>query len=235
MITESKIIEMLELQNLMNEKVDKDWRKKDNDWLFAASVEAVEMIDHIGWKWWKKQHRDIKQAKMELIDIWHFALSYFMTVKLTPTSEEKDIGDIAKEICTDIRYFIDGKRFEKSIENNKELNFVGCVKGFMHHAGSQIGFPMYYYLYLLRLCDMSYSELYLMYIGKNMLNLFRQDKGYNEGFYQKIWSGKEDNEHLSEILSNIDTSDKDIQVNITYELEERYICHLASEMAGHNL
>ena len=105
----------------------------------------------------------------------------------------------------------------------------------MHHAGSQIGFPMYYYLYLLRLCDMSYSELYLMYIGKNMLNLFRQDKGYNEGFYQKIWSGKEDNEHLSEILSNIDTSDKDIQVNITYELEERYICHLASEMAGHNL
>ena len=36
---------------------------------------------------------------------------------------------------------------------------------------------------------------------KNVLNKFRQDNGYKEGTYRKIWNGKEDNVVLSEILS----------------------------------
>lgn len=32
-------------------------------------TECAELMDHIGWKWWKKQEIDIEQAQIELIDI----------------------------------------------------------------------------------------------------------------------------------------------------------------------
>ncbi|MFA6630524.1 MAG: dUTPase, partial [Sulfuricurvum sp.] len=35
--------------------------------------------------------------------------------------------------------------------------------------------------------------LYRLYVGKNILNQFRQDHGYKEGHYIKIWNGLEDN------------------------------------------
>ncbi|MBD3799819.1 MAG: dUTP diphosphatase [Epsilonproteobacteria bacterium] len=37
------------------------------------------------------------------------------------------------------------------------------------------------------------DELYRLYVGKNILNQFRQDHGYKEGSYIKIWNGMEDN------------------------------------------
>ena len=37
------------------------------------------------------------------------------------------------------------------------------------------------------------DSLYKLYVGKNILNQFRQDHGYKEGSYIKIWNGKEDN------------------------------------------
>jgi hypothetical protein len=30
-------------------------------------------------------------------------------------------------------------------------------------------------------------------MGKNILNQFRQDHGYKEGIYIKVWNGEEDN------------------------------------------
>ena len=38
--------------------------------------------------------------------------------------------------------------------------------------------------------------------AKNVLNRFRQNNGYKEGSYKKNWNGREDNEVMSEILSN---------------------------------
>ncbi len=46
-------------------------------------------------------------------------------------------------------------------------------------------------------------SLFEKYVGKNVLNTFRQDHGYRDGTYQKIWGGREDNEWLSEIASGI--------------------------------
>jgi hypothetical protein len=41
--------------------------------------------------------------------------------------------------------------------------------------------------------------LYRLYVGKNILNQFRQDHGYKEGSYIKIWNGVEDNLVMKEI------------------------------------
>jgi hypothetical protein len=37
------------------------------------------------------------------------------------------------------------------------------------------------------------NELYKLYVGKNILNQFRQDNGYKDGSYIKVWAGEEDN------------------------------------------
>jgi len=42
--------------------------------------------------------------------------------------------------------------------------------------------------------------LFEMYVAKNVLNKFRQDHGYKEGSYHKVWNGREDNEVLAEII-----------------------------------
>ena len=69
---------------------------------------------------------------------------------------------------------------------------------------------------------LNFDRLYRLYVGKNVLNFFRQDHGYKDGSYQKIWAGREDNEHLSEVLEALD-ADGDSFANQVYAgLEARY-------------
>jgi hypothetical protein len=44
------------------------------------------------------------------------------------------------------------------------------------------------------------DALYKLYVGKNILNKFRQDHGYKDGSYIKIWNGEEDNVTMQKVL-----------------------------------
>jgi len=46
-----------------------------------------------------------------------------------------------------------------------------------------------------------FDKLYIAYIAKNVLNIFRQDHGYMDGTYIKMWNGEEDNVYLTNILN----------------------------------
>lgn len=50
-------------------------------------------------------------------------------------------------------------------------------------------------------CGVNLQTLYTLYIGKNILNSFRQDHGYKEGTYIKTWNGKEDNVVMQDIMA----------------------------------
>src|SRR5690606_6642875 len=66
---------MLELQAGMNSKVESEWIAARFPYLRAVVIEGAEAIEHHGWKWWKKQDRELPQLQMKLVDIWHFLLS----------------------------------------------------------------------------------------------------------------------------------------------------------------
>ena len=70
--------------------------------------------------------------------------------------------------------------------------------------------------------DLTFEDLYVSYIGKNVLNFFRQDNGYQNGTYKKLWSGKEDNEHLVELVEYLDTNSNSFKDNLYNALESRY-------------
>ena len=69
---------MLKLQSEMNTKVHADWRQQNFEWYRAIWIECAELLDHYGWKWWKKQTPDVDQIALELVDIWHFGLSILL-------------------------------------------------------------------------------------------------------------------------------------------------------------
>ncbi len=79
MITPSQIHDQFVLQDRMNAIVNPMWANTKRPWHRAIMVEAVEALDHFGWKWWKEQKADLPQVRMELIDIWHFVLSELLT------------------------------------------------------------------------------------------------------------------------------------------------------------
>jgi hypothetical protein len=70
--------------------------------------------------------------------------------------------------------------------------------------------------------EMSFTELFQSYVGKNTLNFFRQDNGYQDGSYIKNWHGKEDNEHLVEILNELDPTASDFREKVYQGLQARY-------------
>ena len=78
----------------------------------------------------------------------------------------------------------------------------------------------------LNLCthfNLSFDELMKLYIGKNILNKFRQNNGYKLGNYTKIWNGKEDNYYLSAMIEKFVDQDLDSLDSYIYqELENQY-------------
>ena len=71
-------------------------------------------------------------------------------------------------------------------------------------------------------CDMSWDELFAQYVSKNVLNFFRQDHGYKDGSYQKVWHGKEDNEHLVEVMATLSATSETYPTELYQALKQRY-------------
>ncbi len=193
---------MLELQDAMNTRVNDGWREERFEWYRAIWIECAELMDHYGWKWWKHQSPDVEQVKLELIDIWHFGLSILLQNN-TATSAVLSELESAFEASTNDDFKIQLERFAEDTLVKKDFSiplFVSLVKSM----------------------DMSFEDLYRGYVGKNVLNFFRQDHGYKEGSYKKIWDGREDNEHLVEVVNGLDSSDQKFTEKLYESLKERY-------------
>ena len=194
---------MLELQDAMNTKVNSNWRSAGNEWYRAIWMEASEMLEHHGWKWWKKQEPDDMQVKLEVIDIVHFALS----IRLEQGDDVSAAADaIAEEfespkMTDDIRTTIELLAKETLIDQGAHFSIIA---GVMKHL------------------DMAFDELYVIYVGKNVLNMFRQDNGYKEGTYQKTWNDREDNEHLADIMNTLDSDAVSFKDDVYKSLADAY-------------
>jgi len=196
----SQLNTMLALQDKMNQRVHSDWRAQNFAWYRAIWTECAETIEHYGWKWWKKQTPDRPQVCMELVDIWHFGLSILIL-------EERSVADIVAILAN---------------TDTEEGDFPSLLERFTETTMRTRSFDVSEFSQLLASMEMSLDDLYLQYIGKNVLNFFRQDHGYKDGSYQKIWGGREDNEHLVDVLREADPSDTTLAKRLYVELEKRY-------------
>ncbi|MBT5488403.1 MAG: dUTP diphosphatase, partial [Halieaceae bacterium] len=52
---------MLQMQHRMNNRVHADWISQRFEWYRAVWIECAELMDHVGYKWWKKQTPEWEQ------------------------------------------------------------------------------------------------------------------------------------------------------------------------------
>ena len=174
---------MVGLQDKLNAVVNPNWMTAGNPWHRAIMVEGVELLEHVGWKWWKKQEPNIAQAKIELVDIWHFIMSEY--IECNPILED---AALALQVDFGGIWNHTGRSMHESIQQlvgdaSAQLTCISTFRDLMQDFG------------------LTWEELYTSYIAKNVLNIFRQDHGYRAGSYKKDWGGMEDNEVLHIVMS----------------------------------
>lgn len=200
-----KIKEMLDLQNKINEKVHPHWREQNFEWYRAIWVECAELLDHYGWKWWKKQSPNQAQIELELVDIWHFGLSILLSKY-----------DIEKSISLISEGMIDQRGSGKFREN---------LEDFTSNTLQTRSFDLKRFNQVMNDVGLTFEKLYVGYISKNVLNSFRQDKGYQAGTYIKDWGGIEDNEYLIRLASKIDPKSENFSSELYTLMEREYEAH----------
>lgn len=215
MLSEQQAEIMLSLQAAMNSKVDPDWVAAKYPYLRAVVIEGSEAIEHHGWKWWKKQDKDLAQLQMELIDIWHFLLSEILLTHEgnEPEALKELLGLLANQQPT---VNFDNKRYHLA-----ELDLISKLELLIATAATR-RIEMSTFAAIMQDCELDWTQLYCQYVGKNVLNFFRQDHGYKEGSYQKIWKGREDNEHLVEIMAQLNPLDIEFKDKLYAALATHY-------------
>ena len=194
---------MLALQDAMNSKINTDWREAGNEWYRAIWIECAEMLDHYGWKWWKHQQADMDQVILEIVDIWHFILSDL----LENTSDQDALAAELAEQFSEQPSAADIKLAIESLASKTLLSKSAEVSAFIE---------------LMAAVSLTADDLYRGYIGKNVLNFFRQDHGYKDGTYQKVWGGREDNEYLVESAASLDVNSETFQDDLYKSLKSQY-------------
>ncbi len=208
----NQIISMLKLQKKLNDETNGvQWydgvtkQGKIIDWKRCIFLEAAELIDSYPWKHWKSIDAkvDFENIKIELVDIWHFVMSEALKVA-------KEQGIALEKLAKEIEAIVKSINV-KVIEKEQIYEQVEAIEAFVKELLCNFelfAFIRNFFILCAKL-DLDFDELYRLYLGKNVLNKFRQDYGYKEGTYNKIWNGKEDNLIMQEILEKEDIKDFD--------------------------
>lgn len=170
---------MVKLQHKFNEETTENYLDKNLKWNSPIIAESGELLESLGFKWWKKQIPDMENVKVEAIDLLHFVISesiqYYYNSNVSEdcilaTAEDfEDFFEIYKDFkCTDLEQLI------------SHLNYDEHDRFFIMKQ-------------IFKALEMSNEDVYIAYIVKNCLNKFRQNNGYKIGTYIKDWNDKEDN------------------------------------------
>lgn len=197
------LLTMLHMQDRMNRRVHPQWGEQGFAWHRAIWVECAELLEHHGYKWWKRQEADWPQVQLEVVDIWHFGLS----ARFAP---DKSLEELARELEQELSAPQPGRSVPEAAEA-----LAAIAAGEQRFCG--VAFAA-----LMAASRLDFEALYRQYLGKNVLNFFRQDHGYQDGSYRKLWDGREDNEHLMELLPAIDTDAQGADELLYQALAARY-------------
>jgi len=211
-----KILQMLELQQELNDATNGlGWENgltkngKVIDWRRCTYLECAELIESYPWKHWKNidAKPDYDNIKIEAVDIWHFIMSQALE-----DYKKGDLGSI-DTLANNITSLANFSTFSGDIvEHFKDYyEQIAVVEVLMTtlFCGGSTEKLIEVFIDVASICKLNLDTLYTLYIGKNILNQFRQDHGYKEGTYIKIWNGKEDNVIMQRYLETYpDTSPK---------------------------
>lgn len=203
----NRIVEMLTLQQELNDATNGfNWENgitkngKKIDWKRCIYLESAELVESYPWKHWKNIDAlaDYENIKIELVDIWHFVMSE--ALRLYKIENRGSIEMLAINITAmpSCQLLLQGSSEE--LDNYEQIALIEAMIKVLF-CSDDIDELIASFLTLTAKLKMNLSTLYALYIGKNILNKFRQNHGYKEGNYIKEWNGQEDNVVMQLILS----------------------------------
>lgn len=234
----------LELQNTFNSEINKEWKAQSTfKWDVAMFVELGELLASTGYKHWKNEEFDLKNVKMEIVDVYHFWLSWFLSreylfILSVDLSEKEELKE---------KFYLQDKDFEKLLNkyySENLLDFNPLINNVSENANlkeiftqklkkeifkfnqliveEKIKESFYSLLKLIHICFYDFEEFFSLYLAKNALNKFRQKNGYKEGTYKKQWfDGREDNYHVIDIIEEIkNKKEESTCLNLDYILSK---------------
>ncbi len=220
----AKLEEMFLLQKQLNDNTNGvNWElginkfDKEINWLRCIHMEVAELIDSTPWKHWKNiaDKPDMENLHIELVDIWHFLMSYIL--------QETNIPKAVSLVNTHCIYEAvsmaecDVKLMVKESEKLSYIAFAIETGNMPAFSGVERFIDQFFRC--CKISGLSFNWLQKIYIGKNCLNKFRQDNGYKEGTYIKVWGEKEDNIVMMSVLEKVEDLTFDIVYN---ELQKIY-------------
>ena len=184
------IKEMFKKQNEFNEYTIKNWKKANLNWRRAIWLECAEAVESTDWKWWKKSPTDEENLKVELVDIWHFIMSYIMVHKKAIAERPKDYN------------YLFMKADEKKVKNLKINDmFEDLVKLTLEDENPDHKFIIFIFMNIWYKLGYNINDLYKNYMIKNCLNVFRQDNGYKDGTYIKMWTKSDGKKYEDNVIA----------------------------------
>ncbi|MBD3792579.1 MAG: dUTP diphosphatase [Campylobacterales bacterium] len=215
----SQVLEMLKLQQELNDNTNGlNWEAgitkngKLIDWRRCIYLEAAELVESYPWKHWKNidASPDYDNIKIELVDIWHFVMSE--ALRLYKIENKGSIEELADKIKQMNAYTLLVEGCDQKHDYYTEIHLVEEMIKILF-CSEEIDELMESFLNVTAKLGLNLQTLYALYIGKNILNKFRQDHGYKEGSYIKEWNGVEDNVIMQSIL----ISDQEITADKLYQ------------------
>jgi len=229
MLIKKKLLHIIELQHTLNQQINPQWLDENYAFDTAILIESAELVDSFAWKWWKAGANDIANAKVEVVDIMHFLVSYCLMFAYKADPNTDGLYSTASAYFLDMLKCADTEGAFATVDEVANLNssrYIAGVKLFISKLPSvafnyahNIGVSSCPNFSLKSLCRTfithlatplfsSADEMLNMYIAKNMLNKLRQNRGYKQGTYIKQWLGREDNEVVMELVAaNVDAAD----------------------------
>jgi len=196
-----KILLMLQLQNQLNDATNGEkWTEGTTkngrliNWRRCIYMECAEMVDSFSWKHWKSlnQETDWDNLQIEVVDVWHFIMS--LAIENYALNLKGGIEDLAINIAqlpsfstidTQSNAFASQDNVISKVENIMALS--------LNKESFELENLISEFFDLVLMSGLDLTTLYRLYVGKNILNQFRQDNGYKDGSYIKVWNGLEDN------------------------------------------
>ena len=202
-----KILQMLQLQQELNDATNGvGWENgitkngKIIDWKRCTYLECAELIESYPWKHWKNidAKPDYENIKIEAVDIWHFIMSQGLE-----DYKIKNLGTL-NDLAQNINALGNFSEFTKEVTATKKDYYaqIEVVEILMKtlFCKDSTEESMEAFIDVAMIAGLNLDSLYNLYVGKNILNKFRQDHGYKDGSYIKIWEGQEDNVTMQSIL-----------------------------------
>lgn len=195
---------MLKLQEQLNiATAGEDWKSgvADNgkiiNWFRCMHLEAAELIESYPYKHWKDLNKDadMLNVKVETTDIWHFLMSQLLVsyddidkianILVNSYKEAKSVSGYENQMTlTETFLYKSAKLAIKNISKiSDNSNSDECIPDI-----ALTTLTIDFFTLTKSVFENGIFGLENLYYGKNALNQVRQNNGYKNGTYVKMWS-----------------------------------------------